>query len=356
MGKIRARETCSRIGNLVWSMVLVAPLVVMFWRGVWDFLNITVYPDFPAEDSPENPSRREKSGMLCVLMGVTIRIVLDLAKFHVGEFLKSRPGCVSLIGGYLFSLVYAAAGVSFWRGVWNVMRFDVGEREIQMSIMLVGGVAVLLFSNVGSTLITTPLAISQDKHDDIFTVATFFQRTPENKRWFVTDVLFTNMIVRVLIVMCWWSLWSLEGSFLIPNLIGRRDDEVAYDSFLIGYFMTCVVAFMDRMLVNYPSSKQYINKPLRVLIILLAFIASVNVWRGVWSLYDNFLFPRVNPVLNYGLSVLLSYLALALLKLSNTICNDNIVWDPIEGPLIIVDYWKYGAVSADNDEMIPIIE
>ena len=60
-----------------------------------------VYPDFLPEDSPENPLRREKSGMLCVLMGVTIRIVLDLAKFHVGEFLKSRPGCVSLLGNIL---------------------------------------------------------------------------------------------------------------------------------------------------------------------------------------------------------------------------------------------------------------
>ena len=120
--------------------------------------------------------------------------------------------------------------------------------------------------------------------------------------------------------------------------------------------MTCVVAIMDRMLVNYPSSKQYINKPLRVFIILLAFISSVNVWRGVWSLYDNFLFPKVTPALNYGLSALLSYIALALLKLSNSICNDNIVWDPVEGPLIIVDYWNCGVVAGDNDEMIPIIE
>jgi hypothetical protein len=40
-----------------------------------------------------------------------------------------------------------------------VMRFNIGEREIQLSVMLVGGVSVLLFSSVGSTLITTPLAI-----------------------------------------------------------------------------------------------------------------------------------------------------------------------------------------------------
>jgi len=357
MGKIRARETLNRIGNQVWSMLVVAPLVVMFWRGVWDMLDIIVYPDLPAKDgSHVDTNRKEKSGMVCVMLGITTRIVLDLAKFHTGEFLHSKPGFVSRLGGYLFTLVYAAAGVSFWRGVWMVMRFDIGEREVQLSVMLVGGVSVLLFSSVGSTLITTPLAICQDKHEDIFMVATFFQRTPENKRWFVTDVLFTNMIVRVLIVMCWWSLWSLEGNFLIPNLIGIKDAEASWDSFLLGYGLTSVVAILDRVQVNYPSSKQYINKPLRIIILLLAFIASVNVWRGVWSMYDNFLFPRVTPVLNYMLSALLAYLALALLKLTNTICTDMIVWDPVEGPLIVVDYWNYGIADGNNDEMIPIVE
>ena len=125
---------------------------------------------------------------------------------------------------------------------------------------------------------------------------------------------------------------------------------------MLGYGLTCVVAILDRVQVNYPSSKQYINKPARILILLLAFIASVNVWRGVWSMYDNFLFPRVTPVLNYMLSALLAYLALALLKLTNTICNDMIVWDPIEGPLIVVDYWNYGIAEGNNDEMNPIVE
>ena len=138
------------------------------------------------------------------------------------------------------------------------MHFDVGEREIQMSIMFVGGVAVLLFSSVGSTLITTPLAISQDNHDDIFSVATFFQRTPENKRWFVTDVLFTNMIVRVLIVMCWWSLWSLEGSFLIPNLIGRRVCRFYFQKIFLNSF--CNKPFHSANRIQFMSIVNFLFK------------------------------------------------------------------------------------------------
>ena len=36
-----------------------------------------------------------------------------------------------------------------------------GEKQVQLSVMLVGGVTVLVFSGVASTLITTPLAICQ---------------------------------------------------------------------------------------------------------------------------------------------------------------------------------------------------
>ena len=82
----------------------------------------------------------------------------------------------------------------------------------------------------------------------------------------------------------------------------------------------------------------------------------MNVWRGVWSIYDNFLFPKVNPALNYVASTLFAYIVLALLKLSNTICNDMVVWDSEEGPIVVVDYWTYGVSTANNDEMIPIVE
>jgi len=356
MGRISTRQSCNRVTNLAWSMIIVAPMVVMFWRGIWDLLDLLIYPDEP--DEKQNSKRKEKSGLTCVLVGLTIRIVLDLIKFHLGEFLNSKPGALSSTGRYVFTLVYAAAGVAFWRGVWEVMRFDVGERQLQLTIMLAGGVAVLIFSGISSSLISSPLAISVDNHENTFTVATFFQRTPDNKRWFVTDILFTNMIVRVLIVMCWWSLWSLESDFLIPNLIGIKDDTVATDSFLIGYTLTIIVAVLDRILLNYPFSKQYINKPLRGLLIVLAFIASVNVWRGVWSIYDNFLFPNVDHFLNYLVSALLAYLVLALFKVTNTICNDMIVWDPavMEAPVIQVDYWNFGLAESKTDEMIPIVE
>ena len=109
---------------------------------------------------------------------------------------------------------------------------------------------------------------------------------------------------------------------------------MATDSFLIGYTLTIIVAVLDRILLNYPFSKQYINKPLRGLLIVLAFIASVNVWRGVWSIYDNFLFPNVDHFLNYLVSALLAYLVLALFKAITL--KDKVYFNPCNALLRIL--------------------
>ena len=48
------------------------------------------------------------------------------------------------------------------------------------------------------------------------------RKTPADGGWFVLDVLFTNLVMRHLVVFSWWSLWELENKFLQPKLIGEK--------------------------------------------------------------------------------------------------------------------------------------
>merc|ERR1711972_398442 len=70
-----------------------------------------------------------------------------------------------------------------------------------------------------------------------------------------------------------------------------------------------------------------IVKPLDILATLTAFYASVNVWRGLWSLQSNYFLPGLQQDENYLVSPFLGLFALTLLRVSNTIGNDNIVKD-----------------------------
>jgi len=356
MGTIKKKEMTWNLLNFLWSCIVVAPLTVLFWRGTWDLLAIMVYPEFPAEDAPSKSYRKDKSGLVCFIMGALIRIFLDLIKFHFGEFVQSKPRVMKKIGGLTFTCLYAMAGVSFWRGIWLLMKLDVGEKTVQLCIVLFGGLAILSFSHISRTLIGSPLALCLDTHENIFKVSTFFMKTPDAKVWFLSDVLFTNLVVRTMVVFCWWSLWSLEDRILILNKISKMDKTIAYDSIILGYGAALLAFLLDILIEKTTTTKQYIQKPLRVITIFLAFFASMNVWRGVWSIYDSLLFPGIPVELNYIASLVTAFLALTFLLLSNTICNDHIVLDKNDGRVIGIQYWQDKPKLDEEDEMIPIVD
>jgi len=167
--------------DLAWSALVVAPLVVLFWRGTWDILTLWVYPESPALDAPGRTSRLEKSGLVCFLVGFVLRILLDLIKPFLGEILAKQAAFVKIVGRLLFTFTYAFAGICFWRGTWYLMRLDVGEKSLQLLVVLVGGVSVFVFSKMSRTLVSTPLALCQDSNDKTFEISSYFRKNPDNK-------------------------------------------------------------------------------------------------------------------------------------------------------------------------------
>ena len=64
-----------------------------------------------------------------------------------------------------------------------------------------------------------------EKHffQDTWANGNYFKKTPSDKGWFVLDVMFSNLVMRHLVVFCWWSLWEIENQFLMDKQIGRTD-------------------------------------------------------------------------------------------------------------------------------------
>jgi len=367
--------------DFLWSAVVVAPLVVLYWRGTWDLLEDLVFPeseDPVAEDVPllmgmdtnttntttttttlpltttTPPSllhpevQRQLSGLVCYLAGLIVRISLDLSRFHLGEFLVSRSKYARLVGGWVYTALYALAGVSFWRGVWFLMKLDVGVGTWHLIVVLVGSLAVLLVSRVPKSLISSPLALAMDKHEVTFQNGTFFRKTPEDGWWFLVDVIFTNLVVRQLIVFCWWSLWSLENEFLKLNFMGEESSDVSYDSLLIGYAGAILSVTLDQLVQGLTSTKLYLERPISIFITLLAFFSSVNVWRGVWSMLNHFFLSNLDPDENYVISHIAGLCILSALLLSNTISNDMVVQDSESSSVVNIQYWAPGPETRWN--------
>jgi len=371
MSTLKTKDWFLSLCDFLWSTIVIAPLVVLYWRGSWDLLEDVVFPPnnttskgegnlkFVDEDATEQYSeefRKQLSGVVCYIGGLLVRIVLDLAKFHVGEFLRPKSKYVRVTFGRLYNAIYALAGVSFWRGVWFLMKLDVGLGTVQLLVVLIGSLAVLIFTKVPKSLISSPLAICLDQHEITFSNGTFFRKTPETGCWFLIDVIFTNLIIRQFIVFCWWSLWSLENQFLLPKDIGEKDKLVSYDSLLMGYGGAIITFSFNRLIKDLTTTKLYITKPLSSLITVLAFFSSVNVWRGLWSMLDHYFLPSINQDENYIIGHVAGLTVLMCLLVSNTICNDMIVLDSETESAVNIEYWKKTASNKEQEEMVPIIE
>jgi len=398
--------------DFLWSGIVVAPLVVVYWRGTWDLLDDMVFPpiqvDFPVTESlplylgqsstnlttlPSNNTdilssnvsvlsttiltttivtttptpppqhqeiQRQMSGLVCYLVGLFIRVFLDLTRFHLGEYLSTKPKPLRLSACWLYTAVYALAGVSFWRGVWFLMRLDVGVHTGHLLVVLLASLAVLVAARVPKSLISSPLAIALDRHEVTFQNGTFFRKIPTDRWWFLVDVLFTNVVIRQLIVFCWWSLWSLENQFLYLNFMGEFSAIVSYDSLLLGYAAAIGCLALDHLVdhLTNTGSKLYIIRPAGLAVTLLAFFSSVNVWRGIWSMLNHYFLPSIDHDENYVISHIAGLTLLSLLQLANTISNDMIVQDGDTATTVNISYWTISGTSSKEgqEEMIPIVE
>jgi len=353
--------------DFLWSGLVVAPLVVLYWRGTWDLLEDFIYPNRPdgplAEDAPPQDQvvglDRFTSGLICFIASLVVRILLDLCKYHLGEWLLQKPTAVRYLGGWLFNAINALFGVAFWRGVWFLYRLDLGVGVTNLALVQVCGVVALSVLRIPKSLMASPLGVDMDTHEVTFTNGTYFRQVPDAGWRFLGDVLLTNVVIRQVVVLTWWSCWSLENEFFyFQTPEGETQDVVSYDSLLLGYTLAMVTVCLSQLLLQLTSTKLWVVRPLDLLATLLAFYASVNVWRGLWSLQSHYFLPGLQQDENYLVSHLLGLTALSLLRVSNTIGNDNIVKDCEAEEVTPLQYWRQGKPGRGEgrEEMVPIVE
>ena len=252
-----------------------------------------------------------------------------MAKGKVGKFLENKPRYLGKPITWLFTVVYALAGVSFWRGVWFLMKLDIGIETVNLLCVLSISLAVLIFTGVSRSLISSPLALSLDDQDTTFRRKCFFHRSSESALWLLFDIVLTNLVIRQLIVFCWWSLWSLLTKIFL-----------SYHSLALGYTGAALCPILDRLVQNLTTTKLYIIKPAATFVTILAFISSVNVWRGLWSLLNQHFLPSMDHDENYLIGHVLGVAALSVLMLANTIANDSIAEDVETEAVVNICYWS----------------
>ena len=222
------------------------------------------------------------------------------------------------------------------------MRIDVGMETYKLLFVLFGSFIALLLNKVPKSLVSSPLALSNDNFQQLEASSTFLQTCPDSGFWFLFDVLFTNIVIRQLVVFCWWSLWSLENSFLSYQNMDEQSAVISYDSLLVGFFGSVLSTVLDKITRRVTLDSSAARKASSTVVTLIAFFSCVNVWRGLWSFLNVFFLPSLTSDANYMVGHLVGLLSLTGLFLTSTIASDAIVVDTEEvvGEVVSLSFWR----------------
>jgi len=92
------------------SGVVIGPLVVCYWRGTWELLDVFLYPD-----------NKAASGWTCTAVGNIGLLCIVYAQKPLARWMHADNTLHWLVGYHLYTYVLGGLNVCHWRGVWVLL-------------------------------------------------------------------------------------------------------------------------------------------------------------------------------------------------------------------------------------------
>ena len=365
------------LSDLLWSCVIITPLAVLGWRGMWDlldqvisiskfssflmFFSLSFFQVFPNDPESYNGNLEEVftaeispwSALASYVTGLLCKIMLDLCREKTGEYLSESKKIVKYTIGWSIRIIQGVAMVAYWRGTFGLLSNNIGEGVLPVCLVLVTSSLLLATVKVSKCGIFPPLVLITDSHDQTFQNGLYFRSSPGEQGFLLLDCIFSNFVIKIVPILAWWSLWCLENKYFSHNVIGEKDEVISYDSLISGYALV-MITFMADKLLPYEQFHKVVSRFSKLFITFLSIVATLNVWRGVWSWFDHCFFPFIPGTSNYVLGLLVSIVGLTITLSTNTLGGDSINFDDEDMAVIDIQYWSLVDDTLDNEETEPI--
>ncbi|GBO98438.1 hypothetical protein EVAR_74_1 [Eumeta japonica] len=314
-GGSRARAALLALADAVFASALVAPAVVTYWKSTWSLMDLYVWPTRPVA-----------SATACATAGLAFNLAACAAQTWLGRLHPDRGRLTYWVSSRLYTGLSSVACVGAWRGVWNLLNECTGEAARTVAATTVAAALSLAALRALRNVLSAPFAVALDSPHDYFQVPTMYRTSSRETALFILDCVFSVCVVGSLVVFVWRGSWALLDIFLYPE----DQPKSCWASLIIGYTLV-VLTFGLQVPLRWAAARlQGAPKLLLAdLYHLLAFVATVNVWRGVWGLLDIYLFPDT-PKLSNWLSHGVSLALLMLLNCSNSILVRGVYIDAEE--------------------------
>lgn len=303
--------------DTIFSATVAAPAVVGYWRGTWGLSDAYVYPH-----------DKRASSLASVGIGFAGLFFFSLVQHFLDD--RLQPGKHRLcyyVGSRLYTAVFGVCCVNAWRGAWHALDYYTDPSASTVCATTVVSVLALAIMRALRNISAPPFAVTLDSFPGYFQVPTMFRvNKTRDCPMYILDCAFSVGVVGTLVVFVWRGVWVMFDRYFYPD---NREYSVL-GSLAIGYGIA-VVAFCLQPLMKWICSR--IEGVARLIVadvfLLMSFLSTVNVWRGMWGALDLWFIPE-NPKLSCWITHIGCFIFLVLLNCSNTILVRGVYIDAEE--------------------------
>ncbi|XP_022918483.1 uncharacterized protein [Onthophagus taurus] len=302
----------------IFSAVVVAPLVVGYWRSVWELMNIYVYPD-----------DKLLSALISTIIGICGHLFFDIAQgFFTKRFHPDKNRIIYYVVSRAYTVAFAFVCVNGWKGPWNLLDQYTDPKDLTVVVVpFVIGIIALAVLRTLRNVSAPPFAIATDHVEEYFVVMTMFRiKMAEKTTLYVLDCIFSVLVVGTLVVFVWRGAWVLLDDFLFPESASLS----AWCSLVIGY-LAVGLAFLLQPVMRWVCDR--LQGGLRLIaadiFLLFSLFGTVNVWRGIWTLLNLYFLPD-NQEISCWITHWICLILLVLLGCSNSLLVRGVYIDAEE--------------------------
>jgi len=326
------------------SFLVSGPLTILFWRGTFNSLTRLAFQD------SESVADNWYPALLLWLTGVTVKILLDLVKQSLGPTIRQSGAILGSLANCLMVYLDSVFSVVLWVGGFNILYVFPGLYWWTLTPVLIFSSSALLSLRAFHCTVGAPLLLHTN--DNILVANNYFGTKMEinGVMRVIGDTFFSYLVVHSLVVMVWWSMWELENRYILYPCEITVKDIMAWDSVVLSIMFALVVITINRSVVNMKKDDGPWRRSITInFVAFISFLATLNFWRGIWSLQDFYFLPSINWEENLAISHVVGFVCLHLaqtsINLTQSSCSD------LDRPNFHhCNYWGVGGCMGEEED------
>lgn len=183
----------SHLFDILFSLLIVGPLVVIYWVTTWKICDIFIKPEEP-----------QLSATISFVIGFSGQFALVFYQDLITKSLKFKK-CkfLNLIVSKLYALFAALTCISFWRGVWKFIDIFSPSDQISIALNVAQNLLILILSKTLKNSLAPPFVLSLDSSAGNYSAGTFFKKKVKEilKTVEIISLIFLNHLRKLMEVL-----------------------------------------------------------------------------------------------------------------------------------------------------------